>query len=345
MWRTKLLFLFKYFYFFLLSFTLSSSEQNGWSFSFSLFSNVNVNRVEVFLFLFKTNIEQKKSGCKKKDGKSEFLINFYRFRYYRANSVRYSTQPCEAACALNHYCAITRIDYNEFKQCLKSAASALASSSGKPSCFAFSSTHLTLTLAIYSVLNYQQKKIFIEWLHFILVECLIIRYFKEILSAIPNLLRTTYRRLVRFTLAKWWPRGSVATSKLVGPTAALSNDFCFTYCWIRKMNNFKICLIARRIFMQRFLKTLLNYFIKISVQLKTKINQNIENQLNYLFNSIELIVSCQNYIDFIKLASFKENQINNNYRMFKSKRLNRAVVNICDDRFLKQLPFDENSVK
>jgi hypothetical protein len=48
-------------------------------------------------------------------------------RYYRANSVRFPTQPCEGVCSLNHYCAITRIDYREYRQCLETASSALAS--------------------------------------------------------------------------------------------------------------------------------------------------------------------------------------------------------------------------
>lgn len=50
-------------------------------------------------------------------------------RYYRANSVRHSTSPCDSVCALNHYCAITRVDYREYKECFKTAASALASTS------------------------------------------------------------------------------------------------------------------------------------------------------------------------------------------------------------------------
>lgn len=59
-----------------------------------------------------------------------FLFSFSLFspaRYYRANSVRFPTQPCEGVCSLNHYCAITRIDYREYHQCLETAASALAS--------------------------------------------------------------------------------------------------------------------------------------------------------------------------------------------------------------------------
>ncbi|KAJ9589135.1 hypothetical protein L9F63_017574, partial [Diploptera punctata] len=50
-------------------------------------------------------------------------------RYYRANSVRYhqSTSSCDAGCAHTHYCAITRVDYADFRSCLETAASALAS--------------------------------------------------------------------------------------------------------------------------------------------------------------------------------------------------------------------------
>ncbi|XP_055608615.1 acid sphingomyelinase-like phosphodiesterase 3b [Uranotaenia lowii] len=51
-------------------------------------------------------------------------------KYYRANSVRHSTQTCEGACLLNHYCAITRLDYREFRSCLETAAKAMASKNG-----------------------------------------------------------------------------------------------------------------------------------------------------------------------------------------------------------------------
>ncbi|KAK9875097.1 hypothetical protein WA026_005892 [Henosepilachna vigintioctopunctata] len=55
-------------------------------------------------------------------------------RYYRANSVRihnnqHNLSPCDATCAHTHYCAITRVDYEEHEQCLKTAASALSTSS------------------------------------------------------------------------------------------------------------------------------------------------------------------------------------------------------------------------
>ncbi|XP_058462845.1 acid sphingomyelinase-like phosphodiesterase 3b [Malaya genurostris] len=51
-------------------------------------------------------------------------------KYYRANSVRHSTQSCEGVCLLNHYCAITRLDYREFRSCLETAAKAMASKNG-----------------------------------------------------------------------------------------------------------------------------------------------------------------------------------------------------------------------
>uniref|UniRef100_A0A182KD37 Sphingomyelin phosphodiesterase C-terminal domain-containing protein n=1 Tax=Anopheles christyi TaxID=43041 RepID=A0A182KD37_9DIPT len=54
-------------------------------------------------------------------------------KYYRANSVRHATSTCEGVCLLNHYCAITRLDYREFRSCLETAAKALASKNGSPS--------------------------------------------------------------------------------------------------------------------------------------------------------------------------------------------------------------------
>ncbi|XP_055623192.1 acid sphingomyelinase-like phosphodiesterase 3b [Toxorhynchites rutilus septentrionalis] len=54
-------------------------------------------------------------------------------KYYRANSVRHTTQPCEGACLLNHYCAITRLDYRDFRNCLETAM-ALASKNSATVC-------------------------------------------------------------------------------------------------------------------------------------------------------------------------------------------------------------------
>jgi len=60
---------------------------------------------------------------------SVYITSFSSCRYYRANSVRFhhSTEGCDASCAHTHYCAITRLDYPEFRSCLETAASALAS--------------------------------------------------------------------------------------------------------------------------------------------------------------------------------------------------------------------------
>ncbi|GLV41068.1 uncharacterized protein CBL_04592 [Carabus blaptoides fortunei] len=54
-------------------------------------------------------------------------------RYYVANSVRVYGSPaaggCDISCAHTHYCAITRVDFREYRHCLETAASALASAS------------------------------------------------------------------------------------------------------------------------------------------------------------------------------------------------------------------------
>uniref|UniRef100_A0A6P7G735 Acid sphingomyelinase-like phosphodiesterase 3b n=1 Tax=Diabrotica virgifera virgifera TaxID=50390 RepID=A0A6P7G735_DIAVI len=53
-------------------------------------------------------------------------------KYYRSNSVRLNTSPstgCDATCAHTHFCAITRVDYDEFHQCMQTAPSALSASS------------------------------------------------------------------------------------------------------------------------------------------------------------------------------------------------------------------------
>ncbi|KAG4079828.1 hypothetical protein HA402_014959 [Bradysia odoriphaga] len=86
-------------------------------------------------------------------------------KYYRANSVRYKTDPCEGVCALQHYCAITRVDYREFRQCLETAASALASSSKSSS--SSITQYLTLVLTIFVTFKCDQRKLLLDWLHFL----------------------------------------------------------------------------------------------------------------------------------------------------------------------------------
>nr|CAD7261993.1 unnamed protein product [Timema shepardi]CAD7570335.1 unnamed protein product [Timema californicum] len=52
-------------------------------------------------------------------------------RYYRANSVRlhHNSDPraCDSSCAYNHYCAITQLDYTDFRGCLETEPSAFSS--------------------------------------------------------------------------------------------------------------------------------------------------------------------------------------------------------------------------
>ena len=92
------------------------------------------------------------------------FFSFISFRYYRANSVRHANGPCEGVCALNHYCAITRVDYREFRQCLESAASALASSSkSSESTLSHATFYLSVLLAIFRC---NHRKLLLEWLHF-----------------------------------------------------------------------------------------------------------------------------------------------------------------------------------
>lgn len=94
-------------------------------------------------------------------------------RYYRANAVRYQTSPCEGVCALNHYCAITRVDYHEYRHCLESAASALASSSARPNVCIPIVANIALLLATYIIMKCQQRQLLFELLQFLVVDIVI----------------------------------------------------------------------------------------------------------------------------------------------------------------------------
>lgn len=83
------------------------------------------------------------------------------------------TSPCEGVCALNHYCAITRVDYHEFRHCLESAASALASSSARPNVCIPIAANIALLLATYTIMKCQQRKLLFEWLQFLIVDLVI----------------------------------------------------------------------------------------------------------------------------------------------------------------------------
>lgn len=57
---------------------------------------------------------------------TRFFFFFCAHRYHRANAVRYhSGSACPGLCMLNHYCAITRLDYDEFRICLEKEQLAL----------------------------------------------------------------------------------------------------------------------------------------------------------------------------------------------------------------------------
>ncbi|XP_049538721.1 acid sphingomyelinase-like phosphodiesterase 3a [Anopheles darlingi] len=72
-------------------------------------------------------------------------------KYYRANSVRHATGTCEGVCLLNHYCAITRLDYRDFRTCLETAAKALASKNGSPGLLGGGNTASTLLYRLVAV--------------------------------------------------------------------------------------------------------------------------------------------------------------------------------------------------
>lgn len=69
-------------------------------------------------------------------------------------------------CSHNHFCAITRVDYDEYRHCRESAASALASSAGKPYGSIPISAHLALILAICIAFKRQQRQLLSSWLHY-----------------------------------------------------------------------------------------------------------------------------------------------------------------------------------
>lgn len=88
--------------------------------------------------------------------------------------MRYPTPPCEGVCALNHYCAITRVDYHEFRHCLESAASALASHGTRAHPCIPIVAHIALILAICAVVKYRHHcELLIECLYFRLVDGLV----------------------------------------------------------------------------------------------------------------------------------------------------------------------------
>lgn len=95
-----------------------------------------------------------------------FSVSIQIFRYYRANSVRYPNGPCEGMCAHNHFCAITRVDYDEYRHCRESAASALATGGANVRAPLPSLTHITLLLAVYTIIKRHPRQLLFGWLHY-----------------------------------------------------------------------------------------------------------------------------------------------------------------------------------
>ncbi|XP_055846321.1 uncharacterized protein LOC129912198 isoform X2 [Episyrphus balteatus] len=85
-------------------------------------------------------------------------------KYYRANTVRYQTDPCEGICMLNHYCAITRVDYKEFRQCLEKEQSALRSHSPAMQSCSLLILLLSVALSCNAAMQILPKRIH-HWLH------------------------------------------------------------------------------------------------------------------------------------------------------------------------------------
>lgn len=127
----------------------------------------------VDIFLFRSHLK-KRFKRKRTHSRNHFENLIWFHRYYRANSVRYQTSPCEGVCALNHYCAITRVDYHEFRHCLESAASALASSSARPNVCIPIVANIALLVATYIIMKCQQRQLLFELLQFLVVDIVIV---------------------------------------------------------------------------------------------------------------------------------------------------------------------------
>nr|CAD7395749.1 unnamed protein product [Timema cristinae] len=86
-------------------------------------------------------------------------------RYYRANSVRlhHNSDPraCDSSCAYNHYCAVTQLDYTDFRGCLETEPSAFSSRATLQS--DFSAT--TILLCAFTTIGTVSTRM--EWASFI----------------------------------------------------------------------------------------------------------------------------------------------------------------------------------
>lgn len=146
------------------------------------------------------------------------------FRYYRANAVRYPTPACEGVCALNHYCAITRVDYHEFRHCLESAASALASHGTRAHLCIPILAHIVLILAICAVVKCRHHcELLIEWLYIRLVDGLVnILLAKCVITFLVDLVhKLRFKRLNRISASSPKPLPALAATTVLSSSSSL----------------------------------------------------------------------------------------------------------------------------
>lgn len=82
---------------------------------------------------------------------------------------------------MNHYCAITRIDYREYRQCLETAASALASTT-RSNKGDMNNKILLLLIALIQLLLHQQFVLTQIFLSVVYVKLGIVNGYKSLIS-------------------------------------------------------------------------------------------------------------------------------------------------------------------
>lgn len=156
--------------------------------------------------------------------------------------MRYPTPPCEGVCALNHYCAITRVDYHEFRHCLESAASALASHATRAHLCIPIVAHIAFILAICAVVKCRHHcELLIEWLYIRLVDGLVnILLAKCVITFLVDLLhKLRFKRLNRIAAsapASPKPLPAQATTTTTVPSPSPSS-LCARLLWVPAPDN------------------------------------------------------------------------------------------------------------
>lgn len=116
---------------------------------------------------------------------------------------------------MNHYCAITRVDYHEFRHCLESAASALASHATRAHLCIPIVAHIAFILAICAIVKYRRHcELLIEWMYFRLVDGLVnILLAKCVITLLVDLVhKLRFKRLNRIVAPAPVPTTSKATT-------------------------------------------------------------------------------------------------------------------------------------